>query len=252
MESTIAEDKAAPKFSKASKMPCLSWSLPAVETCPGSTIFSDKYNGKLENWNTHYENFVKDSERVPSCQGCYATTGNYLYKNVKAVREHNVVDWQKPDWVSKMVSTIKHERYFRFFDSGDIYCVELAEKIKEVCRRCPDTKFWIPTLAWKIPAIMEALETIAELENVTVRCSQGSVMTGNAIDLEVFGYNQFSIVVENPETVASKKGIVVCSAYNRDGKCGQCRACWSKRVEYILYPAHGVVMKSKIKKNFEV
>ena len=41
-----------------------SWSLQAIDTCPGS-LGSD---GKL----------------VAACLGCYATTGNYRFSNVKA------------------------------------------------------------------------------------------------------------------------------------------------------------------------
>jgi hypothetical protein len=52
-----------------------SWSLQALDTCPGSV--SD--NGKL----------------VDACDGCYATQGNYRYPNVKAPREHNKQDWQQ-------------------------------------------------------------------------------------------------------------------------------------------------------------
>ncbi len=250
MPSPTQLENASPKFSKASKMPCLSWSLPALLTCPGSSESYENYSGKLQDWQNAFDS---DAKLVPSCQGCYATTGNYLYKNVKAVREHNMQDWQKPDWVSKMVATLKHERYFRFFDSGDVYCVELAEKILEVCKRCPDTKFWIPTLAWKVAEIAEALESLENLDNVVVRRSTGQVITADsADDVDTLGWGQYSFVVENVDTVKAQKGIVVCRSYNRAGKCGQCRACWNRKVENVLYPAHGVVMKSKIKKNFEV
>ena len=50
------------KLSKPSKMPCLSWSLQALDTCPGSKDST----GKL----------------VDACTGCYATDGNYRYPNV--------------------------------------------------------------------------------------------------------------------------------------------------------------------------
>jgi hypothetical protein len=34
----------------------------------------------------------------------------------------------------------------------------------------------------------------------------------------------------------------ICKAYTRDGKCGSCRACWSKDASVIAYPAHGKKM----------
>ena len=48
------------KLSKASKMPCRSWSLQALDTCPGSRD--------------------KSGELVPACSGCYATDGNYRFQ----------------------------------------------------------------------------------------------------------------------------------------------------------------------------
>ena len=87
------------KLSKPSKMPCLSWSLQALDTCPGSK----KLDGSL----------------VDACKGCYATTGNYRFPNVKAPREHNREDWKRAAWVDDMVSALDNSRYFRWFDSGD-------------------------------------------------------------------------------------------------------------------------------------
>ena len=40
----------------------------------------------------------------------------------------------------------------------------------------------------------------------------------------------------------------VCGAYSRDGKCGDCRACWDKNVKVVAYPAHGRRMMSKVRK----
>jgi hypothetical protein len=88
------------KLSKAGKMPCRSWSLQALTTCAGSV--GDK--GKL----------------VPACVGCYATTGNYRFPNVKAPREHNQRDWKRDAWVADMVAELDNDRYFRWFDSDGL------------------------------------------------------------------------------------------------------------------------------------
>ena len=102
------------RFSKAGKMPCRSWSLQALDTCPASR---DK-NGEL----------------VPACAGCYAVGGNYRFKNVKSVREENRKEWKRDDWAQDMIEEMNlNDRFFRWFDSGDIYSIRLAEKILEVC-----------------------------------------------------------------------------------------------------------------------
>jgi hypothetical protein len=42
--------------------------------------------------------------------------------------------------------------------------------------------------------------------------------------------------------------MTACDAYERAGKCGSCRACWSKDVKTIAYPAHGRKMLGLIAK----
>ena len=56
-----------------------SWSLQALETCPGSILIPA----------THSSAAVL----VDACEGCYATQGNYRYPNVKAPRIENRIDW---------------------------------------------------------------------------------------------------------------------------------------------------------------
>ena len=81
------------KLSKTSKLDgIMSWSLQAIDTCPGS---SDG-NGGL----------------VPACQGCYATTGNYRFANVKKPREFNREDFHRHDWDSDMIKALDSSRYF--------------------------------------------------------------------------------------------------------------------------------------------
>jgi hypothetical protein len=98
-------------------MPCRSWSLEALTTCPASK----KSNGEL----------------VDACKGCYATTGNYRFPNVKAPRLENQQDWKRSEWVADMVDQLDNDRYFRWFDSGDMYSLRLAFKIYEVMKLHP-------------------------------------------------------------------------------------------------------------------
>ena len=230
------------KLSEPSKMPCYTWSISAFDTCPGAVNNNAAYSGYLKDYPKFRESMQK-SDQVDVCKGCYAQYGNYSFPAVIKHREYNEQDWQKADFVKRMVFTIKGNdmKYFRFFDSGDIYCVELAEKILEICKACSDTKFWIPTRSWKIMAIRKVLDSIRNLPNAMVRYSSDSI-NGKTIP---FRWN--STVVPNNLT-KSKKNFLVCQAFARDGKCGDCRACWNKNVKTIAYPAHGIVMKSNLKK----
>jgi len=202
------------KLSKASKMPGRSWSLQALDTCPGSK--------------------KRDGSLVDACSGCYATQGNYRFKNVKAPREHNREDWKRDQWVDDMVAELDNDRYFRWFDSGDVYDVRLAFKILEVMKRTPWCNHWLPTRMHKFSKFGSVLAEMSALPNVVVRLSSDSI-TGDT--------------VEGPQTstIATLDNVpgdaLVCEAYSREGKCGPCRACWSKDVALVCYIGHGKSME---------
>jgi len=207
------------KLSKPGKMPCLSWSLQALDTCPGSK----KADGTL----------------VDACKGCYATDGNYLFKNVKGVRVHNREDWKRPEWVSDMVKALDNSRYFRWFDSGDVYDVRLARKILDVMQRTPWVRHWLPTRMHKFPKFRPVLDAMQALPNVVVRLSSDSI-TGETIA----GQTTSTIVPHHEDAPANA---TVCEAYTRDGKCADCRACWNPEVSVIAYPQHGRKMAKQYK-----
>ena len=207
------------RISKTSKLDgILSWSLQAIETCPGSV--GD--NGAL----------------VAACSGCYATTGNYNYPNVKAPRLANKEDWQREGWVSDMVQALDSSRYFRWFDSGDMFSLGLAEKILEVMKATPWCKHWLPTRMAKFAKFADVLARMQALDNVMVRFSSDSV-SGE------FDSRHGSVIIESPE--ALPEGATLCEAYNNGGKCNGCRACYDKKVAVIAYPAHGVKMAKVIR-----
>lgn len=208
------------KISVTSKLDGIkSWSLQALDTCPASKN--------------------ADGSLVDACKGCYATTGNYNYPNVKAPRAHNREDWQRLEWVDDMVQALQDSRYFRWFDSGDMYTIGLAQKILEVMQRTPWVKHWLPTRMHKFPKFRGVLTEMQALDNVMVRFSSDSV-TGQFID----GLHG-SVIVPTIDDVTPK--MQACEAYQHGGKCNGCRACWNKSVPLIAYPAHGVKMAKVIK-----
>lgn len=208
------------KLSKTSKLDgILSWSLQAIDTCPGS---SDG-NGGL----------------VDACQGCYATTGNYRFANVKKPREFNREDWKRDSWVSDMLIALDSSRYFRFFDSGDMYSLELAEKMLELCTKANWVKFWIPTRMYKFKKFQSVIDKMQSLPNVVVRLSSDSVQ-GQTIE----GLTTSTIFSDESQL---PDNATICKAYEHGGKCNGCRACYSKDVPLIAYKSHGVKMAKVIK-----
>jgi hypothetical protein len=145
------------KLSKAGKMPCPSFSTPALRACPGAI---DPETKTLK----------------PVCKSCYATKGNYRYPSVKKLREDNLKATENPDFASSMISLINNggNRYFRWFDSGDIHSELMLTKVTEVCKETPEVKHWIPTKSRELFS-SELWTKLESLPNVRVRYSSPSI-----------------------------------------------------------------------------
>jgi hypothetical protein len=213
------------KLGQTTKMPGRSWGLPAGSTCPGS----------------------RDAEGrvVPVCHACYAKVGNYTYPVPRAAREFNRTDWRRDDWVEEMIQEVSMESYFRWFDSGDLYHVELGRKILAIVRATPHVKHWIPTRSHTVPRLRAVLEQIRAEPNAVVRYSSPNV--DGTYDAE---HGSTVIPFVDWPTRAS-----VCPSSRQEGRCGACRACWDKNVPVIAYVGHGLVMshmKKRILKNKEL
>lgn len=208
------------KLSKTSKLDgIMSWSLQALDTCPASR----DANGEL----------------VPACRGCYATSGNYRFANVKAPREFNREDWKREGWVNDMVCALDSSRYFRWFDSGDMYALELANKIADVMAATPWVKHWLPTRMHKFAKFAPVIERMEAMPNVVVRRSSDSV-TG-----EIVQGPTSSTIISNASQLPA--GATLCRAYENAGTCNGCRACYDKAASVIAYMAHGAKMAKVIR-----
>lgn len=206
------------KLSKTSKLDgILSWSLQAIDTCPGSA------DGK--------------GGLVDACKGCYATTGFYQFAPAKNARAFNRQDWERTTWASEMVLSLDSSRYFRWFDSGDLFSLDLANKILEVMKSTPWCKHWMPTRMHKFKKFHAVIAKMQSLPNVVVRFSSDSVQ-GEIIA----GVTTSTIFSDNVPVGATE-----CQAYQHEGKCNGCRACYNKDVQVIAYKSHGVKMAKVIK-----
>ena len=113
--------KITDSFTRTSKMPGLSYSLPAWECKTGSKL-----------------------RKVPGspCYGCYALKGRYRFNNVQAALNRRLQALQDPRWVDAMVVQIKKQKFFRWHDAGDLQGPEHLKKIfedledKVFCRIC--------------------------------------------------------------------------------------------------------------------
>lgn len=212
------------KLSNTSKLGVKSWSLQALNTCPAS--------------------IGVDGELVDACKGCYATSGNYRFSNVKAPREYNRQAWQQDSFVDDFVNELYKERFFRWFDSGDMYHIDLASKMLDIMKRTPHVNHWLPTRMYKFKKFHAVIKEMASLQNVVVRLSSDSI-TGELVGSDITPTNS-TIVPENALGDVLD-GTTICQAFYQDGKCLNCTACYDKTVKTIAYVGHGVSMKKNQK-----
>ena len=204
-----------PKISKTSKMKVngktvKSFSLPAGSSCPGS----------------------KGAE---VCGSCYAKSGFYHIPVVKNVREHNKEVYKQEDFVSKMIKIIGSDKYFRFFDSGDIETPLLAAKLYDICKACPNTQFWIPTRSDMVSSIQPGVSALASLPNVALRLSANNIGLSKP---ERAGVSSYVIPVSDIPRAGSL-GIHVCPATTPgtlQKSCDTCTACYTDaKVAYVIH-----------------
>ena len=201
-------------FSKVSKLDGIrSWSLPALSSCPGA---------------------VENGEIVDACRHCYARQGRYKFSNVLDPRKRNMQGWKSDDWVNQMVKKLDNDRWFRWFDSGDIVSVKLAAKIYDVCKATYWCNHWIPTRSHKNDKILPVLEQLSDLNNVCVRYSSDSV-SGDFDDIHG------STIYSDDEKL--HEDVQKCRVSGKPKACNGCRMCWDKGVKIIGYQLHGRCIK---------
>ena len=193
--------KITDSFTKTSKMPGLSYSLPAWECKTG--------------WK------LAQIEGTP-CFFCYAKKGNYTrYPAIKAAQYRRLEAINHPQWVEAMAARIKNLKWFRWHDAGDVQSVEHMNKILEVCRQTPNTKHWLPTQERKyLPLPGSSIP-----DNLIIRLS-GSKNDGPP-----------PTAWSHTSSVTTKGG-ASCPSAQQGGKCKECRACWTKSIKNVSYGKH--------------
>jgi hypothetical protein len=92
---------------------------------------------------------------------------------------------------------------------------------------------------YKFKKFHSVIAKMQALDNVVVRFSSDSVQ-GAAIP----GLTTSTIFSDENQL---PNNATICRAYEHEGKCNGCRACYDKDVEVIAYKSHGVKMAKVIK-----
>ena len=161
------------------------------------------------------------------CEKCYARKGRYAFANVQAaltrrmtVLARALADNEfRAEFISAMAFLIARNPYFRWHDSGDLQSVAHFKLICDIARATPDTMHWLPT---KEPRFVKGdipsnLIVRVSAPHIDQPAPKGPTHTS---------------------TVVSDKSAATCRAFERQGKCGPCRACWDTKVANVAYFKH--------------
>jgi len=199
-------------LSNTSKMPGKSWGISASLCGTGAKL-----------------------AKIPGtvCSDCYACKGFYaMMPSVKLAHTTRIEAWRNDRlaWCQAMVDLISSESHFRWFDSGDLQSAEMLRDILAVVARTPTTRHWIATR--EVGIVRDVLSNGVPLpDNVVIRMSASFPDDLRIPGLELTG---------NGALVHSDKPIdgFECKAPSQGGKCGDCRACWSRSVKLVSYHSH--------------
>lgn len=199
-------------LSTPSKMPCLSYGLPAAECKLGS--FLRKVLGS-------------------TCSKCFAHKGMYgfpavqkaQYRRLEALRAD--LDLWKTSMARLLQLKLKGEHeVFRWHDSGDLQGEDHLEAIVWIAKQLPHVRFWLPTRERGMVSVwLKANKAFPS--NLTVRIS--AAMIGE-MPLFPEGTVGSAVGLEGP-------GVFQCPAPQQGNKCGSCRSCWSK-TSVVSYTEH--------------
>ena len=186
-------------LTRTSKMPGLSYSLPAWECKTGSKL--RKVKGSV-------------------CASCYALKGNYTrYKAIKAAQYVRLKAIEDSRWIEAMTAQVKRSTYFRWHDAGDVQDLNHLNKIYEVCKLTPTKKHWMPTReAW----IKDHLQD--KPNNLVIRFSAPMVDQRAPASWP----NSSEVVNSNAS----------CPAPKQNNECRDCRQCWDASIKTVSYGKH--------------
>jgi hypothetical protein len=162
------------------------WSLPAIQTCPGSTGICR--------------------------QRCYAARGFFLMSSVKAGYQFNL-DFSRTDNFSPWFirELVRNDvRTLRIHVSGDFYDLAYIAKWQEIVEASKHVQFFAYTRSWRIAELLPALRSLGNLPNMSLWWSEDR-QTGEApLDKSI---RRAYLAINDPDAATAPAG---CDLVFRD------------------------------------
>ena len=135
------------------------------------------------------------------------------------------------EWVQAMILQIEKTgtSHFRFHDSGDLQSTGHLKAIVNIALALPNVSFWLPTKEKGMLATAKRAGLVIP-DNLTIRLS-AAMVDSDKVNKELTG--NVSLVQDKVELQGFH-----CKAPSQQGKCEDCRACWNKSIQTIVYFKH--------------
>ena len=172
------------------------------------------------------------------CHGCYALKANYQYPSVDKSHAKRLAGISDPRWTVAMITLLDwtHARgtgrngklargWHRWHDSGDLQSVEHLTKICAVAAGTPAIRHWLPTREHAIVAEYIRRGGVVPA-NLTIRVS-ATMVDGKP-----------TAHWPTTSSVHDKAAPHGQACRQVEGKCGDCRMCWSRDVANVSYHLH--------------
>lgn len=163
-------------------------------------------------------------------RGFLAEQGLSPIEPTLALRQRRFAEDRRRQWIELMSELVSYScrgsRYLRWDDRVDLTGVEHLESIAEVVRRTPDIRHWLPTRAHETVRTFLASREEGFPPNLLVRIG---ATAQNVPAPQVAALTTSTIERSAPPSERR------CPAEGPNGKCGECRMCWSSATRNVSF-----------------
>ena len=177
-----------------------------------------------------------------SCEGCYATKGNYNYPSVRnALGIRTWLVYNDLDFLYRAIRAqieIYEIKYIRIHASGDFCSDEYINMWVDICLNYPGTLFWSYT------------------KNRNAEASFDSVENGNIVKSLIpgkgfnFGHCDYIIMLYDYLTSIGKTVYICRCGIDKNQHCINCKGCLTH--EYVLFIEHSTEYNAESDPHFEI
>jgi len=168
-------------------------------------------------------------------EGCYGFDGCCRFSTTKIAEARRMDAYREADPAEYQAAFVRilgdgRRERMRWFTDGDLADAAMLRIIKAIAERTPDTRHWLPTKerGWLIAFERRNVWP----DNVCARLSLPGI--NQKVPMSVSD-RPISTVHTDPSVYPDAH---ICPAYEQDGTCGDCDACWNREVLHVSYPFH--------------